>query len=94
MRNWAAVNGLAVRQQSNQQQTTIVTAGTLPMSMYEIEDIENLNQVNVVFSPGFTHLLTAFFLLKTYWTEATEKNVFNIFVKLNKQRVNWKTKIL
>lgn len=66
MRNWAAVNGLAVRQQSNQQQTTIVTAGTLPMSMYEIEDIENLNQVNVVFSPGFTHLLTAFFLLKTY----------------------------
>ena len=45
MRNWAAVNGKAVRQRSNRQQTTMASAGTLPMSMYEIENTESINQV-------------------------------------------------
>ena len=49
MRNWTAVNGKAVRQHLNRQQTIIFGAGALPMSMYEIEDTKNMNQVKVVF---------------------------------------------
>ena len=44
MRNWLAVNRKAVRQRSNQQQTTMAAAGAIPMSMYEIEKAENINQ--------------------------------------------------
>ena len=36
VRNWATVNGKAVRQWSNRQQTTMAVAGTLPMSVYEL----------------------------------------------------------
>ena len=53
MRNWATVNGKAVRQRSNRQQTTMASAGTLPMSMYEIEKTENINPVTVFFSFRF-----------------------------------------
>ena len=51
MRNWGTVNGKAVWQRSNRQQTTMAAAGTLPMSMYEIEKTENINQLKVVFKP-------------------------------------------
>ena len=53
MRNWATVNGKAIRQRSNRQQTTMASAGTLPMSMYEIEKTENINPVTVFFSFWF-----------------------------------------
>ena len=36
VRNWATVNGKAVRQRSNRQQTTMAVAGALPMSMYKL----------------------------------------------------------
>ena len=49
MRNWATVNGKAVRQRSNRQCITMASAGTLPMSMYKIEKTKNLNQMKVVF---------------------------------------------
>ena len=57
MRNWAAVNGKAVRQRPNRQQTTMAAAGTIPMSIYKIEKTENINQVKVVF---FLQVLQAF----------------------------------
>ena len=47
MRNWATVNGKGVRQRLNRQQTRMAAAGTLPMSMYEIEKTGNINQVKV-----------------------------------------------
>ena len=43
MRNWATVNGKAVRQRLSRQQVTMTAAGILPMSMYEIEKTENIN---------------------------------------------------
>ena len=44
MRNWATVNGKAVPQRLSRQQVTKTAAGTLPMSMYEIEKTENINE--------------------------------------------------
>ena len=49
MRNWAAVNGKAVRQRSNQQQTIMAAAGTLPITTNEIEKTGDINQVKVGF---------------------------------------------
>ena len=61
MRSWAAVNGKAVRQRSNQQQTIMAAARTLPITTNEIEKTGNINQVKVVFFPlGFTNILGAF----------------------------------
>ena len=51
MRNWAAVNGnsTAVVKLTPNNSGRYVMAGTLPMSMYEIEKTGNINQVKVVF---------------------------------------------
>ena len=63
MRNWLVVNGKAVRQQSNQKQTTMVAVGTLAMPMYQRENKENINQVKVVF---FLQVLQTYQLLSFF----------------------------
>ena len=58
MRNWAALNGKTVRQQSNQQQTTMVAAGTI--TNVNVRDRENRKYKpgeGSFFPSGFTNIL-------------------------------------
>ena len=66
MRNWATFNGKAVRQRSNRQQATMAAAGTSPISMYEIEKTENINQVKVVFSFKFYKYSSSLLVFSKY----------------------------
>ena len=59
----------------------MIVAGTLAMSMYEVEKTENMNQVKVVF---FLQALQTFYL-PSYLFKSTEleqhrKNVFDILL--------------